>query len=169
MELSSDVIDIKFVRGLARWITQSMPLILSPIHCSSIRKVLIAAGRNRTKYRRSSSIESRIHQPKSLSWKEHGKRPTIRRDQAVVKQATLSLEAIRTIQWICIRNNLERFLSYVLLTSMPRGCCCFPICKHLVLQSSSIHLIWKNKNRNYNSINNISDWGSFGLPVIVWT
>ena len=96
-------------------------------------------------------------------------RPTIRRDQAVVKQATLSLEAIRTIQWICIRNNLERFLSYVLLTSMPRGCCCFPICKHLVLQSSSIHVIWKNKNRNYNSISNISDWGSFGLPVIVWT
>ena len=96
-------------------------------------------------------------------------RPTIRRDQAVVKQATLSLKAIRTIQWICIRNNLERFLSYVLLTSMPRGCCCFPICKHLVLQSSSIHPIWKNKNRNYNSINNISDWGSFGLPVLVWT
>jgi hypothetical protein len=57
---------------LAPMLKVATPLILSPIHCSSIRKVLIAAGRNRTKYRRSSSMESRIHQPKSLSWKEHG-------------------------------------------------------------------------------------------------
>ena len=102
-------------------------------------------------------------------------RPTIRRDQAVVKQATLSLKAIRTIQWIWIRNNLERFLSmfyvhpYLNASRMLFVYSCFPICKHLVLQSSSIHPIWKNKNRNYNSINNISDWGSFGLPVLVWT
>ena len=57
---------------LAPMLKVATPLILSPIHCSCIRKVLIAAGRNRTKYRRSSSMESRIHQPKPLSWKEHG-------------------------------------------------------------------------------------------------
>ena len=128
---------------LAPMLKVATPLILSPIHCSSIRKVLIAAGRNRTKYRRSSSMESRIHQPKSLSWKEHGKRPTIRRDQAVVKQATLSLKAIRTIQWICIRNNLERFLSYVLRPSLPQcleDVVCVQLLSNLQTPCSSIFI-----------------------------